>query len=61
MDLGHYTRLGDLVKDIMQMFDNCRFFNPKDSAFYQCAEILETFFVQKLKSLRAKLKDDGNM
>ena len=58
VDLGHYTKLGDLVKDIMQMFDNCRYYNPSGSAFYQCAEVLETFFVQKLKSVKLKLKED---
>lgn len=59
IDLGHYTRLGDLIKDIMQMFDNCRYYNPADSAFYQCAEVLETFFVQKLKTLQLKLSNES--
>lgn len=51
---GQYRRLGDFVKDVMKIFDNCRYYNPSDSSFYQCAEVLETFFVQKLKVFKEK-------
>lgn len=47
-----YTRLSDFVRDVTKIFDNCRLYNPTDSPFYQCAEVLETYFVQKLKSSR---------
>lgn len=50
----HYTRLTDFIKDMTKIFDNCRYYNPSDSPFYQCAEVLETFFVQKLKTLKEK-------
>jgi len=47
-----YNAIGDFTKDVTQIFDNCRYYNPNDSPFYQCAEVLETFFVQKLKSIK---------
>uniref|UniRef100_A0A0L8FKB1 Uncharacterized protein n=2 Tax=Octopus bimaculoides TaxID=37653 RepID=A0A0L8FKB1_OCTBM len=50
----HYKRLTDFIKDMTKIFDNCRYYNPSDSPFYQCAEVLETFFVQKLKTLKEK-------
>ncbi|XP_071108199.1 nucleosome-remodeling factor subunit BPTF-like [Haliotis cracherodii] len=49
-----YQKLSDFVKDVTKIFDNCRFYNPSDSPFYQCAEVLETFFVQRLKSMRER-------
>lgn len=50
-----YAVIGDFIKDITKIFDNCRYYNPTDSAFYQCAEVLETLFIQKLKLLKEKL------
>ena len=52
---GHYSYLGDFVKDVTKIFDNCRYYNPNDSPFYQCAEVLETFFVQKLKVVKDRI------
>ncbi|XP_055083556.1 nucleosome-remodeling factor subunit BPTF-like isoform X3 [Periophthalmus magnuspinnatus] len=48
-----YIKLTEFVADMTKIFDNCRYYNPSDSPFYQCAEILETFFVQKLKGFKA--------
>lgn len=50
-----YKNLTDFIRDIIKVFDNCRFYNPRESQFYKCAEILEQFFVAKLKNLRDKL------
>ncbi|XP_061191322.1 nucleosome-remodeling factor subunit BPTF-like isoform X2 [Saccostrea echinata] len=50
-----YLRLCDFVKDVTKVFDNCRLYNPADTPFYQCAEVLETFFVQRLKSLKERI------
>ncbi|KAF4080090.1 hypothetical protein AMELA_G00166420 [Ameiurus melas] len=49
----HYSKLTEYVADMTRIFDNCRYYNPSDSSFYQCAEVLETFFVQKLKAFKA--------
>ncbi|XP_025083493.1 nucleosome-remodeling factor subunit BPTF-like isoform X4 [Pomacea canaliculata] len=49
-----YAKLSDFVKDVTKIFDNCRLYNPTDSPFYQCAEVLETYFVQKLKTTRGQ-------
>uniref|UniRef100_A0A8C7ZFR8 Bromodomain PHD finger transcription factor n=1 Tax=Oryzias sinensis TaxID=183150 RepID=A0A8C7ZFR8_9TELE len=48
-----YVKLTEFVADMTKIFDNCRYYNPSDSPFYQCAEVLENFFVQKLKSFKA--------
>ncbi|XP_064622398.1 nucleosome-remodeling factor subunit BPTF-like isoform X2 [Lineus longissimus] len=50
-----YPTLGDFTKDVTRIFDNCRYYNPNDSPFFQCAEVLETHFVQKLKTLKEKI------
>lgn len=47
-----YTKLSEFIGDMTKIFDNCRYYNPKDSSFYKCAEILESFFVQKIKNFR---------
>ncbi|XP_066520172.1 nucleosome-remodeling factor subunit BPTF-like [Hoplias malabaricus] len=48
-----YSKLTEYVADMTKIFDNCRYYNPSDSSFYQCAEVMETFFVQKLKAFKA--------
>lgn len=50
-----YNKLSEFIGDMTKIFDNCRYYNPKESPFYKCAESLEAFFVQKIKGLRDKL------
>ncbi|CAB3236349.1 unnamed protein product [Arctia plantaginis] len=50
-----YSTLSEFIGDMTKIFDNCRYFNPKDSEFYRCAEGLEAFFAQKIKYFREKL------
>ena len=52
---GEYLFLSEFVKDVTKIFDNCRYYNPRDSPFYKCAEVLESFFVQKLKVIKDKI------
>lgn len=47
-----YSCLADFIKDMTKIFDNCRFYNQRDSTFYKSAEDLEAFFIQKLNSFR---------
>ncbi|XP_063816886.1 nucleosome-remodeling factor subunit BPTF isoform X2 [Pseudophryne corroboree] len=49
----YYKKLTEFVADMTKIFDNCRYYNPSESTFCQSAEILETFFVQKLKAFKA--------
>uniref|UniRef100_G3NV03 Bromodomain PHD finger transcription factor n=1 Tax=Gasterosteus aculeatus aculeatus TaxID=481459 RepID=G3NV03_GASAC len=49
----HYHKLTEFVADVTKIFDNCRYYNPNDTPFFQCAEQLEAFFVQKLKGFKA--------
>ena len=50
-----YTKLGAFIGDVTQIFDNCRFYNPSDSPFFQCADVLEKFFVQKIKIIQQNI------
>ncbi|XP_026495038.2 nucleosome-remodeling factor subunit NURF301 [Vanessa tameamea] len=50
-----YSTLSEFIGDMTKIFDNCRYFNPKDSEFYRCADGLEAFFAQKIKYFREKL------
>ncbi|XP_017127520.1 nucleosome-remodeling factor subunit NURF301 isoform X2 [Drosophila elegans] len=47
-----YTKLAEFIGDMTKIFDNCRYYNPKESSFYKCAEALESYFVQKIKNFR---------
>lgn len=49
---GVYSKLSEFIGDMTKIFDNCRYYNPKESSFYKCAETLESYFVQKIKNFR---------
>ncbi|KHN88716.1 Nucleosome-remodeling factor subunit [Toxocara canis] len=66
MDLGlvqskierlEYDRLKDFSADVTQIFENARTYNAKDSAIYQCADILEQRFRERL--IQVKEQIDG--
>uniref|UniRef100_A0A1B0DIL2 Uncharacterized protein n=1 Tax=Phlebotomus papatasi TaxID=29031 RepID=A0A1B0DIL2_PHLPP len=57
IDTKWYTTLSQFIADMTKIFDNCRYYNPKESPFYKCAESLEAFFVQKIKYFRENLVD----
>lgn len=50
-----YVKLSEFIGDMTKIFDNCRFYNPKESPFYRCAESLEGYFVQRIKHFREAL------
>lgn len=54
-----YTKLSEFIGDMTKIFDNCRYYNPKESPFYKCAESLEAYFVNKIKCLRDKLYENN--
>ena len=47
-----YNQLVGFVADVSKIFNNCRLYNPRDSSFYRCAEVVESFFVQKLNTFK---------
>lgn len=47
-----YNKMHEFTADITKIFDNCRYYNPSDSPFYQCADVLEKFYVQKIKGIK---------
>lgn len=52
-----YRKLSEFIGDMTKIFDNCRYYNPKESPFFKCAESLEAYFVNKIKGLRDKLSE----
>ncbi|XP_049823872.1 nucleosome-remodeling factor subunit NURF301 isoform X3 [Aethina tumida] len=54
-----YSKLSDFIGDMTKIFDNCRYYNPKESPFFKCAESLEAYFVNKIKCLRDKLFENN--
>ncbi|EEB14731.1 fetal alzheimer antigen, falz, putative [Pediculus humanus corporis] len=54
----HYKNLSEFIGDVTKLFDNCRYYNSKESPFFRCAEGLESFFVQKVKGLREKIVEN---
>ncbi|XP_042904894.1 nucleosome-remodeling factor subunit BPTF [Parasteatoda tepidariorum] len=55
LNLHTYKKLADFIGDMTKIFDNCRYYNPRSSPFYNCAEMLESFFVQKIKLFRESI------
>lgn len=55
-----YTKLTEFIGDMTKIFDNCRFYNPKDTSFYKCADKLEAYFVQRIKDFRDNLMNSQN-
>lgn len=47
-----YACLSDFIKDMTKIFDNCRYYNHRDSTFCKCSEELEAFFIQRLNTFR---------
>jgi nucleosome-remodeling factor subunit BPTF len=60
IDTQKYRNLSEFIADVTKIFDNCRYYNPKDSSFYRCAESLEANFVQKIKNFRENLVDNNS-
>ena len=50
-----YKRLSEFIGDVTKIFDNCRYYNAKESNIARCANTLEAFFGPKLKILRSSL------
>ncbi|XP_022696586.1 nucleosome-remodeling factor subunit NURF301-like isoform X2 [Varroa jacobsoni] len=56
LNVGKYNTLAPFVADMTKIFDNCRYYNQKNSAFYVCADLLEAFFGQKIKLFKEALQ-----
>ncbi|XP_068148302.1 LOW QUALITY PROTEIN: nucleosome-remodeling factor subunit NURF301 [Drosophila tropicalis] len=60
LESNSYSKLSEFIGDMTKIFDNCRYYNPKESSFYKCAEALESCFVQKIKSFRENVVGQCN-
>lgn len=59
LDKGAYTQRDIFKKDILQIFENARIYNAKDSIFYKFADILQTFtqpLLDKLKETKLDIE-----
>jgi len=45
----NYASRSSFIADAQLIFDNCRLFNPSDSDYYKCANVMENFFYNKLR------------
>ncbi|XP_073516429.1 nucleosome-remodeling factor subunit BPTF isoform X3 [Phyllobates terribilis] len=57
----YYKKVTEFVADMTKIFDNCRYYNPSESTFCQSAEVLESFFVQKLKAFKASRSHNNKL
>uniref|UniRef100_A0A0R3RXK3 PHD-type domain-containing protein n=1 Tax=Elaeophora elaphi TaxID=1147741 RepID=A0A0R3RXK3_9BILA len=48
-----YHSLKEFAADITRIFENARIFNPRNSAIYQCADILEKHFRERMVEIKS--------
>lgn len=49
MKSRYYTTRKLFMADMQRIFTNCREYNPPESEYYKCANLLEKFFYTKIK------------
>jgi hypothetical protein len=49
-----FTTICDCIRDVNKIFNNCRLFNPTNSTFSQCANVVDTYFRQLLENMMMK-------
>ncbi|ESO96746.1 hypothetical protein LOTGIDRAFT_143660 [Lottia gigantea] len=45
----YYSNKRIFIADMKHVFDNCRNYNDSDTEYYKCANIVERFFISKMK------------
>ena len=50
---GYYSCCRLFIADMLRIFRNCRTFNEKPSDYYKYANIVEKFFINKMKEVGA--------
>ena len=53
-----YSTLASFIGDVTLICDNCRYFNDDKSSFTTCANLLESFFLQRIKTFRQQMLED---
>ncbi len=49
-----FETICDYIRDVNKIFNNCRQFNPINSTFSQCANVVDTYFRSLLENLMTK-------
>jgi len=52
-----FKTICDYIRDVNKIFNNCRQFNPINSTFALCANVVDNYFRQLLENLM--IKDDN--
>lgn len=60
LECYEYRSLKEFTTDITQIFENARIYNPKDSAIYQCADILEKQFHERIVEIKSVIETQTN-
>ncbi|XP_076059998.1 gcn5 acetyltransferase [Oratosquilla oratoria] len=47
----YYVKTRLFNADLMRIFKNCRFYNHPETEYYKCANILEKYFINKMKEV----------
>ncbi|XP_074602431.1 nucleosome-remodeling factor subunit NURF301-like [Brevipalpus obovatus] len=55
LEASSYLSLAQFIGDITLICDNCRYYNQKPSSFITCANLFESFFLQKIKTFRQQM------
>ena len=48
---GYYDNIEAFIDDVMLVFNNCRAYNQEHTPYYKCANVLESYFRDRIKSL----------
>jgi len=46
---GYYITKKLFIADMLRIFTNCRTYNSAETEYYRCANILEKFFLNKMR------------
>ena len=46
---GSYFNICIFMKYVFRMFTNCKAYNAPETEYYNCANVLDRFFINKLK------------
>jgi len=46
---GYYVSKRLFIADMTRIFTNCRTYNSAETEYFRCANVLEKFFINKMK------------
>jgi len=52
-----YETLQAFIVDCTKIFDNARYYNPKENVVSACVEVFEKFFIESVQGVRTELAE----